>query len=95
MKLVQTPKEIEKRMNVETRVTALGHVQRGGTPTAYDRILATRFGVAAVELIKDKNFGKMVALQGNKIVPVDIEEAISKSKTVDMELYEIAKVFFG
>lgn len=88
-------KEIEKRMDVETRVTALGHVQRGGTPTAYDRILATRFGVAAVELIKDKNFGKMVALQGNKIVPVDIEEAISKSKTVDMELYEIAKVFFG
>jgi 6-phosphofructokinase 1 len=88
-------KEIEKRMDVETRVTTLGHVQRGGTPTAYDRILATRFGVAAVDLIKDKNFGKMVALQGNKIVPVDIEEAISKSKTVDMELYEIAKVFFG
>ena len=87
--------EIEKRMDVETRVTILGHVQRGGTPTAHDRVLATRFGVAAVELIKNENFGKMVALQGNKIAPVDLEEAVSKSKTVDMELYELAKVFFG
>jgi len=88
-------KEIEKRMEVETRVTVLGHVQRGGTPTAHDRILATRFGVAAAELIKNDDYGKMVALQGNKIVPVKLEEAVSKSKTVDMELYEIAKIFFG
>ena len=88
-------KEIEKRMNVETRVTILGHVQRGGTPTAHDRVLATRFGVAAVELIKEENYGKMVALQGNKIVAVELDEAVSKSKTVDMDLYEIAKVFFG
>jgi len=88
-------KEIEKRMNVETRVTVLGHVQRGGTPTAYDRVLSTRFGVAAVECIKNEDFGKMVALQGYKIIPVPLEEALSKSKTVDMELYEIAKVFFG
>ena len=88
-------KEIERRMNVEARVTSLGHVQRGGSPTAHDRVLATRFGVAAVELIKKGDFGKMVALQGNKIVPVEIEEAVSKSKTVDMDLYEIAKVFFG
>jgi len=88
-------KEIEKRMNVETRVTVLGHVQRGGTPTAYDRVLSTRFGVAAVELIKNEDFGKMVGLQGNKIVPVPLEEALSKPKTVDMELYDIAKVFFG
>ena len=88
-------KELEKRMDVETRVTILGHVQRGGTPTAHDRILATRFGVAAVELIKNENFGKMVALQGNKIVPIELEEAVSKSKTVDMDLYDIAKVFFG
>ena len=87
--------EIEKRMDVETRVTILGHVQRGGTPTAHDRVLATRFGVAAVELIKNENFGKMVALQGNKIVPIELEEAVSKSKTVDMDLYDIAKVFFG
>lgn len=88
-------KEIEKRMDVETRVTVLGHIQRGGTPTAYDRVLATRFGVAAVELIKEDNYGKMVALQGNKIVPVELTTAVSKLKTVDMELYRIAEVFFG
>ena len=87
--------EIEKRMDVETRVTILGHVQRGGSPTAYDRILATRFGVTAVELIKNDNYGKMVALQGNRIIPIDLREAVSRSKTVDMELYEIAKIFFG
>lgn len=88
-------KEIEKRLGVETRVTVLGHVQRGGTPTSYDRVLATRFGVAAVQLLKDGMYGKMVALQGNKIVPVELEEAVSKLKTVDMELYKIAKIFFG
>lgn len=88
-------KEIEKRMDVETRVTVLGHVQRGGSPTAHDRVLATRFGIAAVELIKNEDFGKMVALQGNKIVSVDLDKAVAKSKTVDMELYEIAKIFFG
>ena len=87
-------KLIEERMNVETRVTVLGYVQRGGTPTAYDRVLATRFGVKAVELIKDRNYGKMVALRGNKIIPVEIEEAVSKLKTVDMDLYDIAKIFF-
>jgi len=88
-------KEIEKRMDVETRVTALGHVQRGGSPTSHDRVLATRFGVAAVDLIKNQDFGRMVALQGNKIVSVELEDAISKLKAVDMELYEIAKIFFG
>jgi len=88
-------KLIEGRMDVETRVTVLGHVQRGGSPTAYDRVLATRFGVAAVELIKNADFGKMVALQGNKIVTVELNEAVSKLKTVDIELYEIAKIFFG
>jgi len=88
-------KLIEERMDVETRVTVLGHVQRGGSPTAYDRVLATRFGIAAVELIKNTDFGKMVALHGNKIVPVELNKAVSKLKTVDMELYEIAKIFFG
>ena len=87
-------KEIEKRMDVETRVTVLGHVQRGGSPTAHDRVLATRFGVAAVDLIKNEDFGKMVALKGNKIAPVKLEEAVSKLKGVDMELYDIAKIFF-
>ena len=66
-------------------------MQRGGTPTAHDRVLATRFGFAAVELIKNGDYGKMVALQGNKIVPVRLEDAVSKSKTVDMDLYELAK----
>lgn len=87
--------EIEKRMGMETRVTILGHVQRGGTPTAYDRVLATRFAISAVELVKEENFGKMVALQGNKIVPIGLKKAVSELKTVDMELYNIAKVFFG
>jgi len=86
--------EIKKRLPVEVRVTVLGHVQRGGTPTAYDRILATRFGIAAVELIENNKYGMMVALQGNKIVPVPLESAVSVSKTVDMDLYRIAEVFF-
>lgn len=88
-------KQIEKRTGYETRVTVLGHIQRGGSPTAFDRILGTRFGVKAVELVKNKRFGKMVALQGNKIIEVPLEQAVTALKTVDMELYEIAKVFFG
>jgi 6-phosphofructokinase 1 len=87
--------EIEKRTGYETRVSVLGHIQRGGTPTAFDRVLGTRFGVKAVELIKDKKFARMVALVGNKVIDVPIEEAVRALKTVDMELYEIAKVFFG
>lgn len=86
---------IEAKTGFETRVSVLGHIQRGGTPTAYDRILGTRFGVKAVELVKNKKFGHMVSLQGNKIVDVSIEEAVKQLKTVDMDLYEIAKVFFG
>jgi len=88
-------KEIKKRMNVETRVTVLGHIQRGGSPTAHDRVLATRFGVAAVECVKNEDFGKMVALQGSKIIPIEISDAVSVTKTVDMDLYNIAKIFFG
>lgn len=87
--------EIEKKTGYETRVSVLGHIQRGGTPTAFDRILGTRFGVKAVELVQAEKFGRMVALTGNKIIDVPIETAVSKLKTVDMELYEIAKVFFG
>ncbi|MBS3778472.1 MAG: 6-phosphofructokinase [Candidatus Thermoplasmatota archaeon] len=88
-------REIKNRLNVDTRVTILGHVQRGGTPTAHDRVLATRFGVKAVELIREGNFGMMAALQGDDIVPVTLEEAVSEAKTVKMELYDIAKIFFG
>ncbi len=87
--------EIEKRTGYETRVTVLGHIQRGGTPSAFDRVLGTRFGVKAVELIKAKKFGRMVALSGNKIIDIDLQEATDTLKTVDMELYEIGKVFFG
>ncbi|MCX5705075.1 MAG: ATP-dependent 6-phosphofructokinase [Candidatus Omnitrophica bacterium] len=86
---------IEKNTGYETRVSVLGHIQRGGSPTAFDRVLGTRLGVKAVELVLNKRFGKMVALQGVKIVDVPLEEAVKALKTVDMELYDIAKVFFG
>jgi len=88
-------KEIEKKTGYETRVSVLGHIQRGGTPSAFDRILGTRFGVKAVELIQNKRFGRMVALAGNKIIDVPMEDAVRALKTVDMEFYNIAKVFFG
>ncbi|MDD5097053.1 MAG: 6-phosphofructokinase [Candidatus Omnitrophica bacterium] len=87
--------QIEKRTGYETRVSVLGHIQRGGSPTAFDRVLGTRFGVKAVELIKNKKFGRMVALSGIKIIDVALEDAVKSLKTVDMELYDIAKVFFG
>ena len=87
--------EIKNRLDVDTRVTILGHVQRGGTPTAHDRVLATRFGVKAVELLKSQDYGKMVALQGDNIVPVTLETAVGESKTVKMELYNIARIFFS
>ena len=86
---------IEELTGIETRVTILGHVQRGGSPTAYDRILATRFGVRAVDAVKEKQFGKMVALRSEEIIMVDLEEAVLKNKKVDMKLYEIAEIFFG
>ena len=86
---------IEKKTGFETRVSVLGHIQRGGSPTAFDRVLGTRFGVKAVELVKNKKFGQMVALSGNKIIDVPLEDAVKALKTVDDELYEIAKVFFG
>ncbi len=87
--------EIEKRAKIETRVTVLGHLQRGGTPTAFDRVLGTRFGIKAMELVLNKDYGKMAALDGNKVTAVPLEDAVSKLKTVDMELYNIAKIFFG
>ncbi len=87
--------EIEKRTGFETRVSVLGHIQRGGSPTAFDRVLGTRFGVKAVELIMEKKFGQMCSLSANKIVSVPLEVATGTLKTVDKEFYEIAKVFFG
>ncbi|NIN53189.1 MAG: ATP-dependent 6-phosphofructokinase, partial [Nitrososphaeria archaeon] len=88
-------KKIEKSLNIETRVVILGHIQRGGSPTAYDRILATRYGVAAIDLVHKGKFGYMVGLKGNKIVSVPLEDIAGKRKTVDLELYKIASVFFG
>ena len=87
--------EIEKRTGFETRVTTLGHVQRGGTPTAFDRVLATRYGVAAIDAAHEGRFGVMVALRGQEIVTVPIEEATAQLKTLDPKIYEVAEVFFG
>lgn len=92
---VMLEKEIEERTGYETRVTILGHIQRGGTPTAYDRVLATRFGIAAIDAVNDGDFGKMVALQGTDIVRVPIGDAVGTLKTLDPSLYETAGVFFG
>ena len=87
--------EIEARTGFETRVTILGHIQRGGTPTAFDRVLATRFGIAAIDAVEEKDFGKMVALSGTAIVRVPIGDAVGTLKTLDPTLYETAEVFFG
>ncbi|MCL7378854.1 6-phosphofructokinase [Streptomyces sp. 35G-GA-8] len=88
-------KEIERRTGKEARTTVLGHVQRGGTPSAFDRWLATRFGLHAIEAVRDGDYGKMVALRGTDIVRVPIAEATARLKTVRPELYEEAGVFFG
>ena len=88
--------EIENRTGFETRVTILGHVQRGGTPTAFDRILATRFGIAAIDAVHDEAFGQMVALRADQIVRVPLAEAVAELKTVDPQLFHgVAEVFFG
>lgn len=92
--------EIERITSVETRVTVLGHLQRGGRPAPYDRILSTRYGVKAVELINEGKFGMMVGLQGDSITAVSLEDAVGRLKTVpaDGELVQIAKsigVSFG
>jgi 6-phosphofructokinase 1 len=87
--------EIEKRTGYETRFVILGYIQRGGTPTAFDRMLGTRFGVAAVDLVHQGEFGKMVSLRGNQIVSVDLKEVMSKTKHIDDDLYDMAELFFG
>ena len=87
--------EIGKQTGEEVRTVVLGHIQRGGSPTAFDRMLATRFGIAAAGYINDSNFGKMAALKGNEIVPVPLSEATSELKLVPPEMYELAKTFFN
>ena len=86
---------IEKRTGKEARATVLGHIQRGGTPTAYDRVLATRFGVHAIRAVHDGAFGMMVALRGTEIVRAPLAEATRELKLVSPERYAEAEIFFG
>ena len=92
---VELEKEIEARTGFESRMTILGHVQRGGTPLAFDRVLGTRFGVEAINAASDGDFGKMVALRGTRIERVPLSEALAEPKLVDSEIYKTAEVFFG
>jgi len=85
-------RQIEARTGYETRVTVLGHLQRGGSPTVFDRVLATRFGVAAVEMIKQGRFGVMVALRGNRITSLPLEEALTGEHRLDLSFYELANI---
>jgi 6-phosphofructokinase len=87
--------EIERRTGYETRMTILGHVQRGGTPNAYDRVLGTRFGVAAIDAATEGRFGLMTALRGTAIELVPLDEALREPKLLDPKLFETAEVFFG
>jgi len=87
---------IEDRTGFETRMVLLGHIQRGGTPTAFDRVLSTRFGVAAMEAVHDKAWGHLVALHGSEIVRVPLAETVGRTRPVDLHLYrDVASVFFG
>lgn len=87
--------EIEKRTGFETRVTVLGHVQRGGTPTALDRVLSSRFGIAAIDAVHDGRYGSMVALKDDHIITVPLEEAVRELKFVQPELWSVARQFFS
>jgi len=87
-------KEIERRTGFETRATVLGHIQRGGTPTAHDRILATRYGAKAADMVQNEEFGLMAALQGDAIVAVPLEVAVGERKVVRQEFWDLAQTFF-
>jgi len=87
--------EIEERTGYETRVTVLGHVQRGGSPTPRDRVLATRYGLKAADLVDEGKFGRMAALHGDSIVDVSLEEATAELKTVPDDWFGVARAFFG
>ena len=87
-------KEIERRTGFETRSVVLGHLQRGGSPTVFDRVLATRLGAYAIDLVKEGRFGYMAALRSNQIEAVPLSEAMAQLKTVDLELYKLAQMFF-
>src|SRR5690606_13242917 len=86
---------IEERTGIETRSMTLGHLQRGGVPTSYDRVLATRFGTAAIDAVHRKEWGTMVALKGTDIVSVELAEATSEIKSVPRERWDEAAILFG
>ncbi len=86
---------IRERTGYDTRVSVLGHIQRGGTPTAYDRIIGTQFGIKAVDLVREGLFGHMVSLRGNKLHSVEIERVVKKRKSIDRDFYDMARAFFS
>jgi len=88
-------KEIEKRTGIETRSAVTGHIQRGGPPSAFDRVLASRLGIRAAQCVYEQDWGKMVAIRGTEIVPVAIDKAVGTLRTVPLELYETAKTLFN
>ena len=88
-------RQIEKLTGIEARVSVLGYIQRGGTPSAFDRVLATRYGVYAVEMVLEGKFGRMAALAGNRIVDVPLEEAVAGYKYLDPAIYHTAEILFG
>src|ERR687896_1675726 len=92
---IQLQREIQQRTGFEARMTILGHVQRGGTPCAYDRVLGSRFGVEAIDAASEGDYGKMVALRGTEIVRVPLAEALAAPKLLDPKVFETAEVFFG
>ena len=88
-------REIESRTGFETRATVLGHTQRGGTPTAFDRVLATRFGIAAVDAANDGHWGTMASLRGQRVELVSLADAVSELRTVPDSEFDVAETFFG
>jgi len=92
---VALAKDLEKMTGIDCRTTILGHVQRGGVPTAFDRVLATRYGVCAIDMVQKEMWGKMAVLRGTQIIPVPLEECINVEKLVPLAFYDVAKVFFG
>jgi ATP-dependent phosphofructokinase / diphosphate-dependent phosphofructokinase len=87
--------EIEQRTGFEARMTQLGHLVRGGTPSAYDRVIATRFGIEAIDAVHERDFGVMTALRGTDVIRVPLEAGVAEPKTVDQRLFDTAAVFFG
>ncbi|HEX3089311.1 MAG TPA: 6-phosphofructokinase, partial [Ilumatobacteraceae bacterium] len=88
--------ELEERLGKEARPVILGHVQRGGTPTAFDRVLSTRYGIAAIDAVHNGEWGKMAVLRGTDVSMIPLDETVGKTRYVDLHLYhDVAEVFFG